>query len=181
MRFFRSLAGSLRRLGRNRDGVAASEFALITPVLITLYFGVTELADALVVNTRVTRVASTAADLVAQDISITDAEMDNIFNALGSIMFPYPTESTSIVVSSLVDSGNGNVKVAWSEAHNGSPRAANSVVTIPAGLVASGGSVIYAEVTHEYSSPAGHLIYGTITMSDEFYVRPRRVAQVTRD
>ena len=96
-------------------------------------------------------------------------------------MFPYSAEDTSVVISSLVDAGNGNVKVAWSEAHNGSPRGTNSLVNIPPGLVASGGSVIYAEVSHEYSSPAGHLIYGSITMSDEFFVRPRRVAQISRD
>ena len=181
MGIFRSLANSLRRFGRDRDGMAASEFALITPVLITLYFGVTELTDALVVNSRVTRVASTAADLVAQDISITDAEMANIFSALDTIMFPYPSDETSIVISSLIDAGNGTVKVAWSEAHNGSQRAANSLVDIPSGLVPAGGSVIYAEVSHEYSSPAGHLIYETITMSDEFFVRPRRVAKVSRN
>lgn len=85
------------------------------------------------------------------------------------------------MISSLVDAGNGNVKVAWSEGHNASPRGTNSTVTIPPGLVASGGSVIYAEVSHSYSSPAGNLIYGSITMSDEFFVRPRRVSKITRE
>jgi len=180
MRSLRTLAKSLRSFHRDHRGMAATEFALITPLLITLYFGVTELTDALVVNTRVTRVASTAADLVGQDTSITNAEMDNIFSALDSIMFPYPNDATTIVISSLVDAGNGQVKVDWSSAHNGSARGKNSYVTIPSGLLASGGSVIYAEVTHNYSSPAGQLIYGTITMSDEFFVRPRRVAKVSR-
>jgi Flp pilus assembly protein TadG len=154
---------------------------MIAPIMLAIYFGVTELSDAFIVDTRVTHIASTAADLVAQDTSIRNAEMDNIFSALDSIMFPYSAENTSVVISSLVDAGNGQVKVDWSEAHNGSARSKNSIVSIPSGLVADGGSIIYAEVSYEYFLPAGHLIYGSITMTDEFFVRPRRVSQISRD
>ena len=80
----------------------------------------------------------------------------------------------------LIDAGNGTVKVAWSDAHNGSPRTGNSIVPIPSGLVTTGGSVIFAEVTYYYSSPTGKLIYGSIPLQDKFYMRPRRVAQVAR-
>jgi len=180
MRKVRDFLRSAARFAGARDGTAAAEFAMILPVMLTVYFGVAEFTDGLTVDTRVTRAASTVADLVAQDTSINNTEMDNIFNSANSILFPYSAADTRIVVSSLTDAGNGNGRVAWSSARNATARAVNSLVPVPAGLIASGGSVIYAEVRHEYSSPAGQLIYGQITLSDTFITRPRRVAQVAR-
>jgi hypothetical protein len=97
-------------------------------------------------------------------------------------MFPYPTTGTRIVISSLVDNGSGGVNVAWSDAQNGTARTVGSTVSIPTGLVTSGSgnSVIFAEVTYNYTSPAGELIYGTLQMTDSFYTHPRRTKTVTR-
>ena len=164
------------------EGLAAIEFALISPVMISLYFGMTELTDAFTANTKVTGVASTAGDLLAQEKSVCDAEMTDVFTALTSLMYPYPLNQMKIVISSLVDAGNSTVKVAWSDGKNTSPRGVNSIVSIPAGLVAtgSGGSVVLAEVTYQYSSPAGHLIYGSIPLTDKFYLHPRRAPQIAR-
>jgi Flp pilus assembly protein TadG len=160
--------------------MAALEFAIIAPVLITLFFGMSEISDALTASTKVTAVASTAADLVAQDKSICTAEMNDIFAALNAIMFPYDAKNMKIVVSSLIDAGSNKVKVAWSKAQNTTARATNTVVPIPSGLVDSGGggSVILAEVTYNYYSATGKLIYGTFPLSDTFYLRPRRTAQI---
>ena len=173
---------SFTRALKDTSGLAATEFALIAPVMLALYFGVTELADGLMANTKSASVAATAADLTAQNAKLCNAEMTDIFAALNAIMFPYPTSNTRIVISSLVDSGSNQVRVAWSDAQNGTPRPTNAVVAIPAGLVqsGSGGSVILAEVTYHYSSPAGQLIYGSIPMNYTFYLHPRRGSVVTR-
>ena len=59
-------------LGRflcDRCGLAAVEFALILPVMLTLYFGGVEVTNMLVANRRVTSVAYTAADLAAQRLA----------------------------------------------------------------------------------------------------------------
>lgn len=177
-----SAAAFIRRFVTARDGVMATEFALIAPIMIAMYFGVTELSDAYTAKSKVTVVTSTAADLTAQETSVCNAEMNDIFAALSAIMFPYPTNNAKITISSLVDAGNGTVRVAWSDALNATPRVVNSTVAIPAGLVTSGSgsSVIFAEVTYTYSSPAGYLIFGTRPLSDKFYLRPRRTMQIAR-
>jgi Flp pilus assembly protein TadG len=162
------------------DGMAALEFAIVAPVMISLYFGVTELADGFTASTKVTSVASTAGDLLAQEKSVCDAEMNDVFTALRSLMYPFSLNQMQIVLSSLVDAGGGTVKVAWSDASNTSPRAVGSVVSVPAGLVGLGGSVVLAEVTYNYSSPTGHLIYGSVPLTDKFYLHPRRIQQIAR-
>jgi Flp pilus assembly protein TadG len=170
------------RFARAHKGVAAVEFALIAPVMCTLYFGMVEASDAETANSKMTSVASTAADLVSQDSNITNADMTNIMNCLTTLMSPYSTTNLTVVISSLVDSGNGHVTVAWSDAHGTTARSVGSTVTIPTGLVTSGsgGSVIMSEVHYNYSSPAGEAIYGSISMSDVFYSHPRQGATVTR-
>jgi hypothetical protein len=54
------------------------------------------------------------------------------------------------------------------------------VVTVPSGVISSGGSVILAEVTYPYSSPVSDYITGTVNMSQTFYARPRRSTTISR-
>jgi Flp pilus assembly protein TadG len=178
----RRAARLLKRLRASNDGIAAVEFAVIAPVMITMFFGVTEITDAYTARTKVTEVASTAGDLVAQEKTICDSDMTDVFSALTSVMSPYSAASLKVVVTSLVDSGNNQVKVAWSDGYNTAARNVGDVVAIPNGLVTSGsgGSVIMAEVTYTYTSPVGEMFNAPISFSDTFYLHPRKVAQVAR-
>lgn len=168
------------RFAAARDGMVAVEFALIAPVMLTIFFAVTELSDGLEAGTKVTQVASTAADLVGQESKVCDAEMNDVFATLNAIMFPYPPNNMGIRISSLIDGGNGLIKVAWSDAQNMAPRTVNSTITVPAGLVATGGSVIYTEVNYTYNSTMGVWLVGPQTVTDTFYMHPRKVSQVAR-
>jgi len=164
------------KLLRAREAMAAVEFAFIAPIMILMFFGSVELTMAVDCNTRVASIASTASDLVAQETTVSSTDMSNVFSALNAIIYPYPSGSAQIVISSLVDAGSSTVKVAWSDAQNATPRTVNSVVSVPTGLITSGSgsSVILTEVTYSYSSPTTQVLAGTITMKSSFYSRPRR-------
>jgi len=169
----------LARFRRAKDGLAAVEFAMLAPVMVALFLGSIELCDALDCQQKVTGMASTASDLVAQETQITNSDISNVFSAVNSIVYPYPTTGLQIVISSVVDN-NGTAKVAWSDAQNASPRAVGSVVTLPTGVMPSNGSVILAEVTYPYGSPVSDYITGTINMNETFYGRPRRSSIISR-
>jgi Flp pilus assembly protein TadG len=174
------------RFAAGTSGMAATEFAMIAPVLIIMYMGVTELTDAYDAGTRTTAVASTAADLIAQEKIVCNAEMADAFEALEAIMYPYPTTNTmDIVISSVIDAGNGTVKVAWSDAiPDSAKRAVNSTdVPIPAGLVTTGGSVILAEVTYRFHPLFGGFFLSDdpFTISDKYYLHPRKTEQIDRE
>jgi Flp pilus assembly protein TadG len=170
----------LRRFATARSGMAAVEFALIAPVMILMFFGTIELSEALNAKARVTRVASTAADLVAQATTVSNADITNIFNAANSILYPYSSAGAQIVISNIVDDGHGGAKVLWSNAQNATPRAVGATVAVPAGLIVSGSgsSVILAEITYIYSSPTTQALGANTTMTGSFYSRPRRSATV---
>ncbi|HEY2071102.1 MAG TPA: TadE/TadG family type IV pilus assembly protein [Rhizomicrobium sp.] len=175
----------LARFRKNKSGVAAVEFGLIAPVMATMLLGTIEVCNALQCKQKVTSIASSVADLVAQTKSVSGTDITNIFSAANALVYPFSSTNSSIVVSSVLSDGNGNGTVAWSKAQNGTPLATNSAVVVPTGLMSASTcargacSVILAQVSYAYSSPLGKIIVGTNNMTDYFYARPRKSATVT--
>ncbi|MEQ8283976.1 MAG: pilus assembly protein [Parvibaculum sp.] len=168
------------RLLRDVAGLAAVEFALILPVMLTFYLGAVETTHMLTANRRVTSVAYTAADIVAQAAAISDADMADVFAASSAILSPFSTGPLSVRVTSVVANSSNVAQVAWSDGFQISPRAVNSTVTLPAGLTTPGSSVILVETTYSYGSPLSETITGTIDFSETAYLKPRRTAQISR-
>lgn len=169
---------ALRNLAQDTRGVSAVEFALILPIMITMYIGAVEFSDALTVNRRVTAVASTAADLTAQAEQVTSGDVSDIFSAATSILAPYSTTPISIVLTSVVADGQNATTVEWSCSLQGAPRLQGAPFELPAGLTQPFSSIVVAEVTYNYSPPLGKMIVGNINMSETFYLRPRRSLKV---
>jgi Flp pilus assembly protein TadG len=192
-RMFRKAGGSA---WRDENGAAAVEFAMLLPVLITLFFGTVESSLALLCRADVSVMASTAADLVSQASTTTTADINNVYNAAGTILYPYynPGDGSAkptIRITSVIDNGSGAANqdhlsgtVAWTCTQIGSGtlapagRAIGSTVTLPQPLMTNGGSVIIAEVAYNYNSPTTKVITGPIAMTNNFYTKPRRVLQI---
>lgn len=170
----------LRKIRAAQDGMAAVEFALILPALLALLFGGLEVTNVLIVRADVSNVTSTAADLIAQESTVGDADMTNVFNALTALIYPYSTAPAKIVITSVIDDGKGGGKVAWSDAYNGTAHTVGTAMTVPTGLITTGGSVVVSEVTYTYTTPSTYLVKIPVTMNNTFYSHPRRVAQIAR-
>ncbi len=169
---------SLAALAHDTRGVSGLEFALILPVMIIMYIGAVEFSHALTVDRRVTAVASAASDLVAQTEEVSSAEIDDVFTAATSIMTPYSVGPISIVLTSVEANEDNDTTVGWSCAHNGAPHSTGSAYTLPDGLTQAFSSVIVAEVSYAYQPPIGHYMTGGISMTETFYLRPRRSLKV---
>jgi Flp pilus assembly protein TadG len=171
---------SLGRFLREGAAVGAVEFALIFPVLLTIYFGAFEVTNLLVANRRVTAVAHTAGDLTAQAASVDNGDIADIFAASSAILAPFNTAPLTMRISSVVADANNVVKVAWSDGFQIGPRSVGSAVTLPAGLTTPGSSVVFVEVTYEYASPVSEMVASPISFSENAYLKPRRAVQITR-
>lgn len=170
---------TLARFRRDRRGLAAIEFAMIAPVMAAMFLGSIELTDSLACKQKVTGMAATAADLVAQETTVSNGDISNVFSAVNSIVYPYPTSGLKIVITSLSYSTSTKGKVVWSNAQNTSARSVNSTVTVPSGVITSGGSVILVEVTYPYTSTLAKYLSPSTNMTSTFYARPRRSTSVT--
>jgi Flp pilus assembly protein TadG len=194
---FRNAASKIADRARNKDGTVAVEFAMLLPVMITLFFGVVESSMALVCRSDVSLMASTAGDLIAQANTPTKADLSNIYSAAGTVLYPYydPGQTGSakptIRITAVNDDGSGAAnkdhltgKVAWTckQAGSGSltpgSRAVGDTVTLPQPLMTENGSIIIAEIAYSYSSPTTKIISGPINFTNNFYAKPRRVAQL---
>lgn len=168
------------RMGRDRKGVAAVEFALILPFMLLLYLGTAELTYGLMANRKMTLVSRTLADLAAQTTAtsgITDAEMTSIFTAAAAIMSPYDTTPLRMSFSSIRFVPNTatppvyTARTVWTAVYTVSgslkgtarPCGATAITkvsnstspsstTMPEGLYGAG-TIIVADVSYTYTPP----------------------------
>jgi Flp pilus assembly protein TadG len=173
-------AALVRRFGRDGRGVSAVEFALIAPLLVTIYFGGIEITSAVAVDRKMTLVAHTVADIVAQSSSITNAEMTDILNAAAAVSSPYTTANLKVVVSSVVINATNQATIAWSDTLNGTKHGTGEAVTLPPALNVANSSLIWGEVTYTYKPMFGSVFKTNLTLGDTIYMRPRISATVAR-
>jgi Flp pilus assembly protein TadG len=170
----------LERFARDVRALSAVEFALILPLMVTLFLGGTELSQAIAVKRKAVLVNRTVADLVAQDSTITTAEMNAIFGASAQVVAPYSSANLKIVVSQVQVDSNGVAKIyQWSRAYQTTARAVDSTVTLPTGLNIPNTYLIMAETSYTYTPPIGYTITGQISLTDTMYLRPRLTTTVT--
>jgi Flp pilus assembly protein TadG len=181
MRIFSlSLSQYLGRLGRDQRGVSAVEFAMLLPLMITLYLGVVEISQAVGIDRKVTLTTRTVADLASQVQSITNTDMTNLLGASAAVIAPYDAAPLKVTVSEVYIDANGTAKVKWSDTLNGTKRATDSTVTLPAALNVAGTYLIWSEVAYTYKPAIGYVVTGTLNLSDQIFMRPRLSNDVKR-
>lgn len=157
----------------DRSGLAAIEFAMIVPLMLLLFFGTDEFSSAVAVNRKVTLMARTVSDLTSQNISVTDAQLTNFFNASKAIMTPYPSTPVKATVSELyIDPATKVARVQWSK--GAEPRGLGTSVTIPTALQVGGTYLIYSEVNYAFVPTIGYVMKSSITLKDFTFTRPRQ-------
>lgn len=181
------------RLADDRSGIAATEFALLFPILAILFLGSYEVSDLLLHYMKLQAAAETAADLVSQTPVNTYLENSgsssgwdfaNITNAVEQVMSPFPTGSLEVAYAS-VTYNTGTPVIDWHTEVNGAPAITlsslpNSVSAATLGNEASGStdSFVVVQLTYPYTSPIQYLLKSTLTLTDAAFNRPRYVSCV---
>lgn len=167
------------RLAGDTRGVSAVEFAMLAPVMIFFYFGLAEFCQGYMAQKRAGHSAAMVADLIAQREQVTHGEIDDIFEIGELIMAPFNASGMSLRVSSARRIDASTVRIDWSRGSGMTARAVGSTITVPAGLIAIGESVVMSESVYNYDSPVDYMLPGITTFSHTFYLRPRTVERVT--
>jgi Flp pilus assembly protein TadG len=184
-------------LAADRSGTAAIEFALLLPVLLTLFFGCYELESYLLANLKVTAAAETAADLVAQTgVSggsagtgvLQVADFAAFTSATEDVLTPLPTSSSQVRIAfASVTYSTGTPVIDWQVDENGAAAISTTNLAVPhaeslssLGNASAGStdSVIVVQVTYAYTSPMiGFVLNSTTpyTISAVAFNRPRYV------
>jgi Flp pilus assembly protein TadG len=178
--FRRGRPSRLVRFLADRRAVSAVEFAMLLPLMLTLYLGAVEVSQAVSVSRKATLTASTVADLTAQVSSINNSAMSDILSASSAVIQPYDATQLTVTVTSITIDANSRATVAWSDSLKGTAHPVGSTVTLPTGLVVPNTSVIWGETTYSYRPTIGYVITGTLNLYEQTYEQPRVSATVTR-
>jgi Flp pilus assembly protein TadG len=184
MKLLEKIAYNVRRriaqLQCDERGVSAVEFALLLPLMVTLYLGSAEISQAISADRKVTMTSRTVADLISQVSSINNAGMTDVLSASSSVMSPFTTTTLKVTVTSVSVDANGKATVDWSDTLGGTARTKGSTVTLPSALNIANTSLIWSEVSYVYTPAVGYLITGSLTLKDQLYMAPRISNTVAR-
>jgi Flp pilus assembly protein TadG len=189
--FAASLASRLAQFRDDRRGVSALEFAITLPLMLGLYLGSADVTQGIGVKRKVTLIARTLADLSSQYTAIDSSDMSNIFNAGSAIIVPYPAAPLQETVSEISINSSGTASVVWSNTSNGTALTAGASVStcttnnpampapgvapcLPSALAVAGTSLILGQVYYNYNPNYGYVLTSTLTLSDQFFMRPRQ-------
>ncbi|UCF54418.1 MAG: pilus assembly protein [Bradyrhizobium sp.] len=173
MTFWRIFRGSAGEFVADSRALAATEFAVIVPVMLVMFFGTIEFSSAVAIDRKVTLMARTLSDLTSQSTSVGDTDMTNFFAASTGVMTPYPTAPVKATITELyVDPSTLQAHVQWSK--GSVPRTQKAAVTIPTALAVGGTYLIFSEVSYAYTPTVGYVLKSAITLSDVAYTRPRQ-------
>ncbi|MEM9013874.1 MAG: TadE/TadG family type IV pilus assembly protein [Pseudomonadota bacterium] len=170
----------LRAFHASTSGLAALEFALILPLLLTLFFGVVEGSDALSKSRKVALAVNTLADLTAQETEILASEADDLFDGIEQII-GNGGDSATIRLLSVVLNEDDDIVVHWSRDNSGAepytPGSAYNDLPNNA-LLDPNASIVVAEIEFAYTSNLTHLFVSSINFDRQSTRWPRRSTRV---
>lgn len=170
-------------------GMAATEFAVIVPVMFTVFFGLVEFSSGVAVDRKVTLVVRTLSDLTSQSISVTSNDVQNFFAASSGILTPYAVAPVRPIISEIYVNASKVAKVQWSVGATVAsvggaatatllatpPHNPGTVVTIPSALAIPGTYLIWSEVSYQYVPAVGYVMAKAgVNLSDATFTRPRQ-------
>jgi Flp pilus assembly protein TadG len=187
-------SAAANRFLRDKRGIAAIEFALVVPLMLAMYLGTIEISSAVSINRKVSRVASTVADLVTQQDIVDKTMLNNIMEIGEAVLFPYETRKPDIVITAInVDSSfpEGG-KVAWSRRYDKGTYKAGETVNddtwVPTDLRIDGTFLVRVDTGLDYVPVVGWVIgdsigtikdgIGVLEMRERYFLRPRLGAAI---
>jgi Flp pilus assembly protein TadG len=167
------------RFAAHQRGTSAIEFALLSPVMLTMYFGALEVADALSADRQASLVASTVSNVTSQYAAVANTDVSTILTAGAAVITPYAASNLTVVLSSVLIDAGGNARVDWSASASGTPRSGTVTSLIPQNLLIPNSSVIWTETTYSYKPIIGYVVTGTLSLHNQAFSVPRLSASVT--
>lgn len=176
-----SRVSACRGQPHREGGNVAVEFALALPLLLLMLLASAELGRFVLLNQKIDRVAVTMSDLVARAETISESDIDDIFNAAAQVASPFDLDGRGrVVVSSVINDDGEGPTIAWQRSGGGSFAASSEVGTEggPAALtddfaVREGETAIISEVFFDFTPFLSEMIVAPRVISRRAHHRPR--------
>jgi Flp pilus assembly protein TadG len=170
----------LRDFARGQGGMAAVEFAVLLPFILTAYLGGVEIGDGVAIDRKVAITTRAVADLASRSPKITNSDMASILGASSAIIAPYAPGPLAVTVSGIVVDPKGNATIDWSDTLNGTAHAVGTAVTLPGTLNSPNAYYVWGEVKYAYQPIIGYTMTGTWNLTNQIFMSPRESATICR-
>ena len=152
--------------------------------MLLLWMGVVELVELHMAGRKATIAAQTAADLIAQEKSITTGDLEDIVAAVNAVMEPYPIANMGYDLASIEADADGDVSVGWRFTEGDiAVEAEIPAQAIP--LVTQDDSVIVATIAYKHQTIFSffetlfNFSFSDVEIIEEAFSRPRRSLKIS--
>ena len=177
----RPLFAFLLRFRRDQRGVAAIEFALLSPIFLMSLYASFELTRFIHLNQKVEKATFQIADIIAQSKTMSTTTLNNLMAATDDMMVPYGFRglNSKVYITSVSRAANDVPRVKWQycdgtaigSSHIGTPGAA---AVLPTGFtIAEKEDIIIAETFYSYAPVMKQPILASQTLYKSAIFRPR--------
>jgi Flp pilus assembly protein TadG len=190
---WRNTGHFVRDFVADKRALAATEFAVIVPLMLVMFFGTVEFSSAVAIDRKVTMIARTLSDLTSQSTSLDSSDLQDTFTASISMIMPYDATLVNGTVLQIYIDSSSVAKIKWSQSATIANGATQATLTAPPSALAAGTTVtsmipstllipktylIYSEASYLYTPSVKFVLKSGITLSDVSYTRPRQVTCV---
>lgn len=164
---------------RDEDAVAATEAALIFPILLTMLLSLLDIGNAVLTSQKTIRSSQIVADLLARTNVVDDNELADAVQA-GQLSFePFSTESYGYDIVSIRFNDDGNAEIVWRETQN--MEALSNPLQQAAALSASGGGVLMVAVKYDFEPAFAGFVAEEVQMQEIAFARGRNTGVIERE
>jgi Flp pilus assembly protein TadG len=172
----------LSRILRDTRGLVFAETAISLSVLSFTTLAGVEIGRYVLLTQKLDRVASSTADITAQGMTVSVADLDNIFAAATEIIKPFTLSGTGTVIISSVSATGANPPVVdWQRAGGGDVSIGSAIgvaggnATLPADItVRPSEEVIVAEVYYNFTPWVAPQVAPATQLYHRSFYRPRQ-------
>ena len=165
----------------NRSGMAATEFALLLPVMLTLLFGLIEVCMALESSRRTELAGEVLSDLISQEIRVDIDNISDVFKGVEQVISNQNVDADFRIISVIIDENTKQPVVDWSRDNQGRVPYAEGAAydkIDKANFYDDTASIVVSEIDHRYTSPLLGYFIGKQTFSKRAFRWPRRSNRV---
>lgn len=178
MSVIRDISRLAARLRADTRGSVATEFAIILPTMLIMYFGTFEVSRLIRTYLATNRAAQLMANLIAQEGTggVTASESSDFCTAAKLAMSPFPSSTFTATSASITKNlSTGTIAIDWQDTTCGGGAGTFSNATTAANglLTTNGDTMIVVKASYTYNAPIHFVLSSSYTVQQTAYQRPR--------
>lgn len=165
--------GFFKRWYCEDDAVAATEAAMIFPLLLTILLGTLDMGYGILAAQKTIRASQVTADLIARHKSVTAGDINDAISAGELSLVPFAAGVYGVDVVSVRFDNNSIPQPLWRETRNMSPNAVVLSSLRDLGLGAEGEGIVAVTAQYDYTPIFSGFIVHAMRFQEVSYVRGR--------